>query len=170
MSWLSRCAKSEDVSDNGVYNKNLSEFAKVGLRTLVVAERTISESEFKNWYTSYEKARKSIVDRGKKLANVAEKIEKDLKILGITAIEDRLQDGVDQTIFDLARAGIKLWILTGDKQETAINIGYSCKLLQEETTVVKLDGADDVTVGTQLKNLCKAFGAIHEKKTYSYRH
>ena len=60
---------------------------------------------------------------------------------------------MDQTIFDLARAGIKLWILTGDKQETAINIGYSCKLLQEETTVVKLDGADDVTVETQLKNL-----------------
>jgi phospholipid-translocating P-type ATPase (flippase) len=65
---LSRCAKSTDVSDNGVYNKNLSEFAKVGLRTLVVAERTISESEFKNWYASYEKARKSIVDRGKKIS------------------------------------------------------------------------------------------------------
>ena len=72
-------------------------------------------------------------------------------------------------MFDLARAGIKLWVLTGDKQETAINIGYSCKLLPEETTVVKLDGADDVTVGTQLKNLC-SIGAIHEKKTYSYKH
>ena len=87
-----------------------------------------------------------------------------MKVLGVTAIEDRLQDGVDQTIFDLARAGIKLWVLTGDKQETAINIGYSCKLLQPAMTVVKLDGSDDVSVGTKLNNLCRTFGAIKRKQ------
>ena len=76
----------------------------------------------------------------------------NLKVLGVTAIEDRLQDGVDQTIFDLARAGIKLWVLTGDKQETAINIGYSCKLLQPAMTVVKLDGSDV----TRLKDSTKS--------------
>ena len=120
---LSRCAKSEDVSKNGIYSQKLSSFAKVGLRTLVVGERQISEKEFKAWYSAYTNARASIVDRSTKLAEVAEKIEVNLKVLGVTAIEDRLQDGVDQTIFDLARAGIKLWVLTGDKVGTAISIG-----------------------------------------------
>ena len=62
-------------------------------------------------------------------------VESDLTIVGITAIEDKLQVGVPETIASLARAGIKTWVLTGDKVETAINIGYSCKLLTEEMDV-----------------------------------
>ena len=53
-------------------------------------------------------------------------------LLGATAIEDKLQDGVPQTIANLRKTGIKIWVLTGDKQETAINIGYSCQLLSDE--------------------------------------
>ena len=52
--------------------------------------------------------------------------------LGATAIEDKLQDGVPRTIANLRSAGIKIWVLTGDKQETAINIGYSCQLLSDD--------------------------------------
>ena len=66
----------------------------------------------------------------------AELIEKDLFLLGATAIEDRLQDGVPDTIHSLAQAGIKIWVLTGDRQETAINIGYSCKLITEEMNLI----------------------------------
>ena len=57
-----------------------------------------------------------------------------------------------------------MWVLTGDKQETAINIGYSCKLLQPAMTVVKLDGSDDVSVGKKLSDLCRTFGAIKQKQ------
>ncbi len=66
----------------------------------------------------------------------AELIEKDLFLLGATAIEDKLQNEVPETIHTLASAGIKIWVLTGDRQETAINIGYSCKLLTEEMTLI----------------------------------
>nr|CAI5828685.1 unnamed protein product [Callosobruchus analis] len=56
-------------------------------------------------------------------------IERKLKLIGATAIEDKLQDGVPETIAALLEADINVWVLTGDKQETAINIGYSCRLL-----------------------------------------
>jgi P-type E1-E2 ATPase len=58
-------------------------------------------------------------------------IERNLILLGATAVEDRLQDDVPDTIADIKKGGIKVWMLTGDKAETAENIGYSCKLLQD---------------------------------------
>lgn len=60
---------------------------------------------------------------------VVDQLENDFKLLGSTAIEDRLQDEVEETINKIKLAGIKLWVLTGDKIETAINIGYACGLL-----------------------------------------
>lgn len=83
-----------------------------------------------------QKASNSIVDRAGKLSALAETVEKDLDILGATAIEDKLQVGVPETIHALARAGIKTWVLTGDKVETAINIGYSCKLLTQDMELI----------------------------------
>ena len=72
------------------------------------------------------------VNREEECNRVAELIEQDFKLLGSTAIEDKLQVDVGNTIHDLKRAGIKVWVLTGDKVETAINIGYSCRLLSDE--------------------------------------
>ena len=66
-------------------------------------------------------------------------IEKDFVVLAATAIEDKLQDDVDETIFALRNAEVKVWVLTGDKIETAINIGYSCKLLDEKQEVFTID-------------------------------
>jgi P-type E1-E2 ATPase len=65
---------------------------------------------------------------------VAEKLETGFNLVGSTAIEDKLQDGVGDTIQAFKDAGIKVWVLTGDKVETAINIGFSCKLLDNEMT------------------------------------
>jgi magnesium-transporting ATPase (P-type) len=84
----------------------------------------------------YDQAASQIVGRGDALDNVAELIEKDLVLLGATAIEDKLQDGVPDTIHTLQQAGIKVWVLTGDRQETAINIGLSCRLITESMNLV----------------------------------
>jgi P-type E1-E2 ATPase len=65
-------------------------------------------------------------------------------LLGATAVEDRLQDNVPETINDLQNAGIKIWMLTGDKLETAENIGYSCKLLKQDMTVWRIASPSDV--------------------------
>ncbi len=70
--------------------------------------------------------------------DAAELIEKNLLILGATAIEDKLQQGVAETIVMLKKAGIKVWVLTGDKIETAVNIGYSCQLLTDGTSLIYL--------------------------------
>lgn len=115
---------------------HLEEYATEGLRTLCIAMREISEEEYKEWSVIYDKAATTINNRGLELDKAAELIEKDLFLLGATAIEDRLQDGVPDTIHTLAQAGIKIWVLTGDRQETAINIGYSCKLITEEMNLI----------------------------------
>ena len=84
------------------------------------------------------KAATSIHHRDEKIQEAAELIEMNLVVLGATGIEDKLQVGVPNTIEMLKKAGIKVWVLTGDKIETAVNIGYSCKLLGEKTNLVYL--------------------------------
>jgi len=108
---------------------HLGDFASEGLRTLVLGVRFLSETECDSWLKSFKAAASSIKDRDKKLTEVALSIERNLHIVGATAIEDKLQDGVPETIATLADAGINLWVLTGDKRETAIEIGYSTKVL-----------------------------------------
>lgn len=108
---------------------HLNSYSTVGLRTLVVGMRNLDLVEFERWQSSYESASTAIMGRAAQLRKVASNIEKDLTILGASAIEDRLQPGVPEAIESLRNAGIKVWVLTGDKQETAISIGYSSKLL-----------------------------------------
>lgn len=76
------------------------------------------------------------VSREDKLAEILSQIEVNLSLIGATAIEDKLQDEVPETIDTLLRAGIKVWVLTGDKQETAINIGHSCKLIHSGSPLI----------------------------------
>lgn len=109
--------------------KHLEEFAKEGLRTLCIAMAELDPDEFQRWSDIYYKASTSLENREKNVDEAAELIEKDLFLLGATAIEDKLQEGVPESIAALADADIKIWVLTGDKQETAINIGYACRLL-----------------------------------------
>jgi len=113
--------------------RHLEEYASEGLRTLCLAMREVPEHEFQEWYRVFDKAQTTVGgNRADELDKAAEIIEHDFYLLGATAIEDRLQDGVPETIHTLQEAGIKVWVLTGDRQETAINIGMSCKLLSED--------------------------------------
>lgn len=108
---------------------HLGVFASEGLRTLVLGVRFLTESECSSWLQQYEVASTSITDRKNLLRKAAYDIETKLHIVGSTAIEDKLQDGVPDTIYNIGKAGIRLWVLTGDKRETAIEIGYSTKVL-----------------------------------------
>ncbi|KAL0073550.1 hypothetical protein F4703DRAFT_1906959 [Phycomyces blakesleeanus] len=130
----------ERLADNNPFVEttlvHLEDYASEGLRTLCIAMREIPEEEYARWSQIYDRAATTLVDRADELDKAAEMIEQNLFLLGATAIEDRLQDGVPDTIYTLQEAGIKVWVLTGDRQETAINIGYSCKLLNEEMSLI----------------------------------
>ncbi|KAK2901726.1 phospholipid-transporting ATPase ID-like [Channa argus] len=127
----SSCSKLMDVT-----TEHLNEFAGEGLRTLALAYKDLDEEYFNQWKQRHHEASTALDDRESKLDQLYEEIEKDLLLLGATAIEDKLQDGVPQTIEQLSKADIKVWVLTGDKQETAENIAYSCNLLREEMNEV----------------------------------
>ncbi|CEP15033.1 hypothetical protein [Parasitella parasitica] len=132
--------------------RHLESYACEGLRTLCFAMREISDDEYAKWAIIYEKAATTLVDRAQELDNAAELIEKDMFLLGATAIEDKLQDGVPDTIHTLHEANIKIWVLTGDRQETAINIGYSCKLLTEEMDLIICDQGDHASTQSFLQD------------------
>ncbi|XP_010242266.1 PREDICTED: probable phospholipid-transporting ATPase 4 [Nelumbo nucifera] len=113
-------------------NRHLSEYGEAGLRTLALAYRKLEESEYSAWNSEFIKAKTTIgADREAMLERVSDMMEKDLILVGATAVEDELQKGVPQCIDKLAQAGLKIWVLTGDKMETAINIGYACSLLRQ---------------------------------------
>jgi phospholipid-transporting ATPase len=129
-----RLARGDPNAD--ITSKHLEEYATIGLRTLCLASRDISQQDFDSWKVIFDQAATTIDNRQQKLDDAAELIEKDLNLLGATAIEDKLQEGVPETIQILMEAGIKMWVLTGDRQETAINIGYSCKLITPSMQVL----------------------------------
>lgn len=119
--------------------RHLKEFAAEGLRTLCLAVAQLTQAQYDEFTAVYEAASTSLVDRQRKVNEAAELIEGNLFLLGASAIEDRLQDGVPETISTLGKAGIKLWVCTGDKQETAINIGYACRLLTPRSRLLLLN-------------------------------
>ena len=124
--------------------KSLLDLACMGLRTLCIAQKKLDKPSAMEWLKRWKEASASISNRADKLAAVAADLELEMQLLGITAIEDRLQDQVPEVIADLAKAGIIVWMLTGDKEETAINIGHSCNLLLADTKeffVTKLNDA-----------------------------
>uniref|UniRef100_A0A1A8QH51 Phospholipid-transporting ATPase n=1 Tax=Nothobranchius rachovii TaxID=451742 RepID=A0A1A8QH51_9TELE len=121
---------------------HLNEYAGDGLRTLVLAYKDLEESYMEGWRQRHHEASTALEGREERLDELYEEIEKDMILLGATAVEDKLQDGVPQTIEQLAKADIKIWVLTGDKQETAENIGYSCNMLREEMKEVFIVAAN----------------------------
>lgn len=119
--------------------QHVDEFSSDGLRTLLYAYKTVTEADFESWEAKYSAAKMAVKDRSKKVEEAGGEIEESgFSLLGCTAIEDKLQAGVPETIEKLRRAGLKMWMLTGDKRETAINIGYSCKLIKDYSKVVVL--------------------------------
>lgn len=154
----------------------LSEFANEGLRTLCIAEKEIPEQEYQDWAARHELASQALQNREEQMESLADEIERDLYLIGGTAIEDRLQEGVPETIELLSNAGIKLWVLTGDKVETAINIGYSCNLLDSGMELLMLRFDDKIvdnavnTIDTMLQQYFNITFSQQEMKKAKKEH
>lgn len=117
----------------------LDDFATEGLRTLLYAHKFISEPDYEAWKKVFHAAETSLVDRQVQIEEAGDLIEQNLDLVGASAIEDKLQKGVPETIDKLRRANIKIWMLTGDKRETAINIAHSARICLPESQVHILD-------------------------------
>lgn len=140
--------------------EHLEIFAREGLRTLCIAQKTLGEEEYQEWSRDHDLAAQALQNRDDRLEEVSDRIEQGLTLLGGTAIEDRLQEGVPDTISLLGDAGIKLWVLTGDKVETAINIGFSCNLLSNDMDLIvfKIDEDDAEGALAELDKNLATFG------------
>ena len=145
----------------------LDDFARQGLRTLVFGVRVFEESEFTEWRDNhYAPALAALQDREGKLKEASHAAESLLTIIGATAIEDKLQVGVPDAIATLAKGGIKLWVLTGDKRETAIEIGKSCRLLRPGMPMAVLSSKSETSeLRSALLYLYDVCGAKKDKLT-----
>ena len=129
---------------------SLQTFSKEGLRTLLFGFRDLTEQEFMQWKEQLDEAENSTRRRKERLARVYEKLEKELELIGCSAIEDKLQEEVPDTIQWLRNAGIVVWVLTGDKRETAVNIGFSASLLDPNMMLCHVNASTSVQCKTQL--------------------
>ncbi|KAG6064554.1 hypothetical protein E4U32_000147 [Claviceps aff. humidiphila group G2b] len=143
--------------------KHLDDFATEGLRTLLYAQRYIPEPEYQRWKRGYVDASTSLDNRQERIEAAGEEIEQSLDLVGATAIEDKLQQGVPETIDRLRRANIKIWMLTGDKRETAINIAHSARICRPGSDLYILDVAKEEALAAQLRALDEELdnGSIH---------
>jgi phospholipid-transporting ATPase len=142
-------------------DEQILEYSKIGLRTLFIAYREVSNEEYYSWLADYKAAETSLEGREDRMSECMDRIESDLVLLGATAIDDKLQDGVVEAISSLRAAGIKIWVLTGDKVDTAISISFSAALLTEEMQLHQLTAeacnlpCDDLGVPSKVRQ----FGA-----------
>lgn len=135
----------------------LDTFAVEGLRTLILSQRELSQAEFSDWIRGWKSLLLSnAVDKEEMMNAHGAIIERGLELIGVSAIEDKLQDEVPETIDLLMRAGIRVWVLTGDKEETAIEIGKACSLIKESMTLANLSS------GTESDFAQKLNDRIHE--------
>lgn len=142
--------------------KHLDDFATEGLRTLLYAQKFVSEQDYRSWKKVWDTATTSLVNRQDMIEDAGDMIEQSLDLVGATAIEDKLQKGVPETIDRLRRANIKIWMLTGDKRETAINIAHSARICRPGSDLYILDVSKGA-LDSQLMELAEDLqtGSVH---------
>ena len=143
------------------YKSVLDGYGRKGLRTLVFATRTIKEVEWEVWSKEYKKASVDVEARETALANVYEDIERDVHVIGVTGIEDKLQADVPETLVTLREAGIRVWMLTGDKQQTAEEIGRSSGLIAGRDTIFYLNADDHYELATKIEQVKQQLDGLH---------
>lgn len=134
-----------------ITNKDLYLFSTQGLRTLILGYKVLTPDDYERFRNDYNVASNMIDNREVEVARVCDAMERNLQLIGATAIEDKLQNGVPKTIHNLRRAGIKIWLITGDKDETAVNIGFSSNLISQDMGIEFLTGKSSQEVLTKLR-------------------
>src|SRR6266850_599471 len=144
-----------------VTEEQLGSFAHEGLRTLTLAYRVVPEDEYNSWVERYRDALASVENREDEIERVSDEVERNLLLLGATAIEDKLQDGVPETIADLKGAGIKIWVLTGDKLETAIGMFAHRYYRAKELRLTACDQPSDTArTSSAVTRISSSFGEM----------
>jgi len=141
-------AIGERVTQNkeliGITGEHLIQFAKHGLRTLMVAYRELTEEEYNMYDNAYKLAMNRPEEKEKLLKDAYALVENNYFLLGATAIEDKLQDNISNVLYNFIEAGIKIWVLTGDKMDTAKSIAYSCKLLDHSFIIFQFENLNNI--------------------------
>ncbi|KAG6453561.1 hypothetical protein O3G_MSEX008214 [Manduca sexta] len=130
----------------------LSEYSRAGLRTLVMAKRTMQPALWEEWLAGHARASELGEGRERRLRESLARLESALSLVGASGVEDRLQDGVPRTVRALLDAGVVLWVLTGDKPETAINIAYSAALFDQTDRLLQLMSRDKEHAESTIKS------------------
>uniref|UniRef100_A0A8C4U581 Phospholipid-transporting ATPase n=1 Tax=Falco tinnunculus TaxID=100819 RepID=A0A8C4U581_FALTI len=144
-------SKSGEIDKTRIH---VDEFALKGLRTLCIAYRRFTPEEYQEIGKRLHEARTALQQREERLADVFNFIERDLELLGATGVEDKLQEKVQETIEALRLAGIKVWVLTGDKHETAVSVSLSCGHFHRTMNILELvQHKSDSTCAEQLRQL-----------------
>lgn len=128
---------AQDISKLGLH---VHYFAAMALRTLLFGYRRLKQEEYNTWKIEYDMARRSLTNREELCVEAARKVEQPMYLLGATGVEDLLQDGVKDCINQLSEAGVNVWMLTGDKDETAISVAQMCGLIRERSRMVIIKG------------------------------
>jgi len=162
---LERLDKSVAASAASTLKTQLTDYSKEGLRTLVLGYKYLSDEEYKTFHRAYKIAASLIERREETMAKLMDDVEQDLLLQGCTAIVDKLQEQVPWAINYMIRAGIKVWMITGDKQETAENIGRSCKLVTDEMHVMRVVRSKDTSDCKKMLEGCLDERKSHEKVT-----
>uniref|UniRef100_A0A915PQT4 Phospholipid-transporting ATPase n=1 Tax=Setaria digitata TaxID=48799 RepID=A0A915PQT4_9BILA len=123
------------VQYNDWLEEECSNMAREGLRTLVVAKKVLTIEQLTDFEKHYHQAKMTVIDRSEHMAAVLRRLETDLQLICLTGVEDRLQEQVTTSLELLRNAGIKIWMLTGDKLETAICIAKSSGLFSKTDNV-----------------------------------
>ncbi|KAL4118062.1 hypothetical protein PRIC2_010389 [Phytophthora ramorum] len=129
--------KNQDISKLALH---VHYFAAMALRTLLLGYRTLSLTEYLEWKCEFDAAKKALSNREQLCVEVAKRIEKSVKLLGATGVEDLLQEGVRECISQLSLGGINIWMLTGDKDETAISVAHMCGLIGPKSKIIIVKG------------------------------
>lgn len=157
---LERVRKDENKDLIKVTKDYLEDYSSDGLRTLIICKKELDEKEYKDYISEYNDASTLLEGRKKALAAVFDKIERDMKLVGCTAIEDKLQEEVPETIAKFISSGLKVWMITGDKQSTAINIASACNLIQKDYKLLIINAYTSDDVKNELnKSLAEARNA-----------
>jgi len=172
---FAKLAKIDSATVREASEKHVHDYAKLGLRTLCFSYRTLDATWFADWNDRFAQARNNVSgSRQKNIDILMEELESDLTLLGVTGVEDALQPGVPDTIADLRKAGMNVWMLTGDKQETAIEIAHTCRLFTPNMEMLYLNSdeakkpmvADDAAAArrceTEASNIMKKLEAQRE--------